>query len=183
MTDAMPAARRAAPRRALTLYLVRHAIAAPRGNDWPDDAKRPLTHKGRARMREIARGLARLGAEPDLVLTSPLLRAHETAEILVGDLRPPPKLQTAPALAPGHPQEVVAQLLENLPRAAVVALVGHEPGMGELAAWLLGTREPPTFKKGGVCCVETPRPVRAGSAQLIWFATPRMLRAVARARR
>ena len=65
------------------LYLVRHAIAAERGDKWPDDTKRPLTHKGAARMRQAVEGLRALGVEIDLVLTSPLVRAEQTADILV----------------------------------------------------------------------------------------------------
>ena len=62
-----------------TVYLVRHAIAAARDEKWPDDSKRPLTHEGAARMRRIVKGVVSLGVEIDLVLTSPLVRAVETA--------------------------------------------------------------------------------------------------------
>src|SRR5436853_7070712 len=64
------------------LYLIRHGIAEERGDRWPDDAKRPLTEDGIDRLRKEARGLARLGISIDLVLTSPLVRTKQTAEIV-----------------------------------------------------------------------------------------------------
>jgi phosphohistidine phosphatase len=61
----------------IELYLIRHAIAEERGDKWPDDAKRPLTLEGTARMRKAAKGLVRLGVKFDVVLTSPLVRARQ----------------------------------------------------------------------------------------------------------
>jgi len=161
------------------LYLVRHAIAAERGPAWPDDAKRPLTHKGIARMREIARGLRALDVTIDHVATSPLVRAKQTAEILVECLKPAPALAVMPALAPGVTPAEVGAALAQIKRAQTIALVGHEPGIGELAAWLVGARAPLPFKKGGVCRIDLPHVPPAGAGQLIWLATPRMLRALA----
>ena len=69
-----------------SIYLVRHAIAAERGDDWPDDAKRPLTHGGAAKMRRISRGLRALDPAIDLIAASPLVRARQTAEILAEGL-------------------------------------------------------------------------------------------------
>src|SRR5262245_41820779 len=83
------------------IYVVRHAIAEMRGEAWPDDSKRPLSEAGILRMRKNARGLLRLGVEIDVILTSPLVRARQTAEILAAtfDVRPP--LVVSDALAPG----------------------------------------------------------------------------------
>jgi phosphohistidine phosphatase len=152
-----------------TLYLVRHAIAAERGEEWPDDTKRPLTHEGAAKMRKAAAGLRDLDLGIDIVYTSPLVRAIETAEILVSGLKPTPVLRPLPSLAPGSPPVKVA-----------VALVGHEPGLGELAAWLIGARNPLTFRKGGVCRIDVPDQAAGRNGQLVWFATPKMLRALAK---
>ena len=74
------------------LYLVRHGLAEERGDAWPDDTKRPLTDEGISRMRKGARGLARLGLSVEVVLTSPLVRARQTAEILAAALDPRPSL-------------------------------------------------------------------------------------------
>jgi phosphohistidine phosphatase SixA len=73
----------------------------------------------------------------------------------------------------------VAEALAAHSKARAIALVGHEPGMGELAAWLLGARVPVPFKKGGICRIDVSEWPPARQGQLIWMATPRMLRALA----
>jgi phosphohistidine phosphatase len=161
-----------------TIYLVRHAIAADRGDGWPDDSKRPLTAKGISRMREVARGLRALGVRVDVVVTSPLVRAKQTAEVLVDALKPSQPLALAAGLAPGIAPPQAAEGLDSFRKARRLALVGHEPGLGELAAWLIGASAPLPFKKGGVCRIDVPilPPTRTG--QLVWMATPKMLRAL-----
>jgi len=161
-----------------SLFLVRHAIAMERGDEWPDDSQRPLTHDGAARMRRAVKGLATLNFTLDIVLTSPLVRAVQTAEILARGWSPHPEVVTFPALDIGVS---IPRLIEGLApygKASGVALVGHEPGIGELAAWLTGARVPLPFKKGAVCRIDVPAwpPTRQGA--LIWFATPKMLRAL-----
>ncbi len=160
------------------LLLVRHAIAMERGDEWPDDGLRPLTHEGAARLRRAVKGLASLGVPVDVVLTSPLVRAVQTAAILVRAWSPHPEMVTLPALDIGVSIPRVIEALAPYGKSAGLALVGHEPGMGELAAWLTGARVPLPFKKGGMCLIEMPTwpPTRQGA--LIWFATPRMLRAL-----
>jgi phosphohistidine phosphatase len=160
------------------LYLVRHAIAAERGPAWPDDAKRPLTHKGVARMRDVVRGLRALDVSVDLVATSPLVRAKQTAEILIDGLKPAPALTVLPALAPGVVPADIGAALAQLKKAQTLALVGHEPGLGELACWLIGAKAPLPFKKGGVARIDLPHVSPAGAGQLVWLATPKMLRAL-----
>jgi len=129
-------------------------------------------------MREVVRGLVTLGAEIEAIYTSPLVRAAHTAEILAAGLTARPEVTAISQLAPGHPPASAADALADRPRVRSVALVGHEPDMGEFAAWLLGTRVPPVFKKGGVCCLHTRWPLRPGTAELVWFATPKMLRSL-----
>jgi phosphohistidine phosphatase len=170
------------PLKTRTLYLVRHAIAAERGPRWPDDSRRPLTHRGRARMRDAIAGLTRLGVRPEVVLTSPLVRAAETAQLLLEGLDPAPSLAVSSALAPGQPSDAVARALDPYGSTTALALVGHEPGLGELAAWLIGATEPLVFKKGGVCRIDVKRLPPAGAGQLMWLATPAMLRGLARRR-
>lgn len=162
-----------------SLYLVRHAVAAERSDKWADDAERPLTHEGAARMRQIAKGLDALGVEVDLVLTSPLRRAAQTAEILAAGLGRHPEVVVLEALGPGGtPARVVDALLPH-GKARSIALVGHQPDLGELAAWLLGARMPLPFKKGGVCRIDVPDWPPARQGELVWFGTPKMLRALA----
>ena len=166
--------------KACSLYLVRHAIAAERGRQWPDDAKRPLTHKGAARMRQIVLGLRELGVEFDLVLTSPLVRARQTAELLIAGARSKPPLEQTDALAPGEPPVKVAAMLAKHSGRCSIALVGHEPDLGELAAWLVGAREPFEMKKGGVCRIDVESLTSRRPGALTWFVTPKMLRGMAK---
>lgn len=167
---------RPAPDNIRILYLVRHGIAAPRGEDWPDDTRRPLTPKGVARLGRIARGLRALDVAVDLVLTSPLVRAKQTAELLAAGLRPAPALVVTAVLAPGSSPAEVAAALAQFRQARRIALVGHEPGLGELAAWLIGAASPLAFKKGSVCRIDAPAPPPPGSGRLVWFAPPGVLR-------
>ncbi|MEO7191606.1 MAG: phosphohistidine phosphatase SixA [Vicinamibacterales bacterium] len=161
-----------------SLYLIRHGIAAERGDKWPDDTLRPLTHQGAVRMRHVVRGLQTLGTDIDLILTSPLVRAMETAELVSRGLESRPDVVSLPVLAPGGTPARVAEALAARAKVRGVALVGHEPDLGELAGWLIGSRTPLQFKKGGVCRIDCEDWPPARQNQLVWLATPRMLRGV-----
>ena len=163
----------------LEVYLVRHAIAAERGPEYPDDTKRPLTRDGIARFRRAAKALAALDVDVDQIITSPLLRTKQTAEILAQALRSRPPVVTAESLAPeGSPTDVFQELAKQL-RKGRVALVGHEPNLGELAARLIGSRTPIEFKKGAICRIDFEILPPKGPGHLRWFVTPRMLRKLA----
>jgi phosphohistidine phosphatase len=167
------------------LYLVRHAIAAERGPKYPKDDIRPLTRVGKARMKEVVAGWRKLKPRLDLILTSPLVRAQSTAEIVRDGLRDNVRLERFLTLAPGHrPIEVVAALAQlakpgKRKKPSVIALVGHEPDLGQLAAWLIGAREPVPFKKGGIARIDIIELPPKQNGQLIWHATPKLLRALA----
>lgn len=160
------------------LYLVRHGIAAERGKEWPDDSKRPLTHKGIARMREVTAGLQDLEVSFDLILTSPLVRARQTADLLHQGLGGSTPLEETALLAPGGKPADLIELLRSRKKADHVALVGHEPDLGQLAAFLIGARAPLVFKKGGVCRIDFEKLPPVPPGHLVWFALPRMLRAL-----
>jgi phosphohistidine phosphatase len=157
------------------IYIVRHAIAAERGDEYPDDAVRPLTPDGIDRFRQVARGLAWLDVRVDRILTSPLVRARQTADILADELPGKPQVIETDALVPGATFDELRTHLAEFSRCSSVALVGHEPGLGELAARLLGMRHPLAFKKGGVCRIDIETLPPAGPGELRWFAPPRML--------
>lgn len=160
----------------IELYLIRHGIAAERGESWPDDTKRPLTHKGVARLRREAQALDALGVSFDQIVTSPLVRTRQTAEVLAQSSGAKPPVATADALAPGGTTAQAIEELGKYSRRRRIAIVGHEPNIGELAAKLIGARAALEFKKGAICRidVETLPPARPG--HLRWFAPPRMLR-------
>ena len=160
------------------LYLIRHGVAEERGDAWPDDAKRPLTDDGTSRMRKAARGLSRLGVVFDIVLTSPLVRARQTAEIVAGGLAPRPSLVNIDALAPDSGYAALITELEKHARKPRIALVGHEPDIGELAARLIGSRHAIEFKKGAVCRIDLTAIPPSGPGELRWLMTPKILRMI-----
>lgn len=163
-------------RNAYELYLIRHGIAEGRGEAWPDDSKRPLTEEGIARLRKGTRGLALLTPDLDVVLTSPFVRTRQTADIVASAFNPRPPIVAIESLAPdGTPQAVLADL-EKQSRRTRIALVGHEPGIGELAARLAGSRHAFEFKKGAVCRIDVDTLPPAGPGTLRWCVTPKMLR-------
>ena len=167
----------------MRLILVRHAIAEDRAV-WAerskDDGLRPLTPDGRDRMKRAARGLAALEPKVALLATSPLVRARETAEILArawGGLEP----VESPLLAPGASPASLSAWLGRQRGADTVALVGHEPDLGEAAAYWLsgGAASFLAFKKGGAALIECAAAPREGGGVLQWFLTPGQLRALA----
>lgn len=162
------------------LYLVRHAIAAERGPDWPDDDKRPLTVEGIARFKSIVKGLQVLDVDVDLIVTSPLVRARQTAELLSAGLASRPSVRALGGLAPGHGAQEVLTQLARAARRRRVALVGHEPDLGQLAAHLVGASRPLAFRKGSVCRIDLQGLTADRAGTLVWFIPPKALRRLAR---
>lgn len=163
----------------LELYLIRHGVAAERGDDYPDDSKRPLTSGGISRLRKEARALEELNIGFDHIITSPLLRTRQTADVFAETLKSKPSVSTSDALAPaGAPTAVIQELGKHM-RKARIAIVGHEPNLGELAARLIGARNPLEFKKGAICRIDFEIFPPKGTGHLRWFVTPRMLREIA----
>ena len=162
------------------LYLVRHGIAAERGPDFPDDSKRPLVQKGIVRLRQSAQGLAALDVAFDVILTSPLTRARQTADVLAEGLPGKPAVHVIQSLAPGGTFTAFAEELEKYSKRSRIACVGHEPDLGQLAAKLIGARRPLEFKKGAICRIDLDGIPLNGPGHLRWFAPPRMLRRAAK---
>jgi phosphohistidine phosphatase len=154
----------------MQLWVVRHAIAAP-AQPGQGDAERPLTAEGRAAFLPMAKSLASRPIRPNAVLASPFVRARQTAELLGATLGCP----TSPCELLAEPPS--AELLALL-GAQDVALVGHEPWVSQLVAWLvfgrkeLGERLP--FERGAVAGLDG-RPVPGGMT-LRWFLAPDDLR-------
>ena len=161
---------------AAELYLIRHGVAAERGDAYPDDNKRPLTDDGVRRLRKIAAGLVEIGVGFDVVLTSPLVRAKQTAELIASELKPDPPISVTDALSPGAAYASVLDELGKHARRRRIALVGHEPGMGALAARLMGFRHALEFKKGAIARIDVAALPPTGAGSLVWFLTPKLLR-------
>lgn len=162
------------------LYLVRHAIAADRGSEWRDDSKRPLTERGINRFKDAVKGLRRLDVVVDEIFTSPLVRARQTADILAAGLDGKPPIKVLDALAPGHTAASVMAQLARVAKRRRIALIGHEPDLGELAAHLIGAGRALPFKKGGVCRIDLGSLTSKHAASLTWFLPPNFLRQVKR---
>lgn len=167
----------------MQLLVIRHAIAEEReahaaagGHD--DD--RPLTPFGKRRMRRNAKGLRRAATHIEVLASSPLVRAQQTARIVADEYRIP-DVEVVEALRPDrHPRELLAWLSRQ-PADATVAVVGHDPHVSSLVLWsLAGSDEPvAVFKKGGVALLEFDRKPAAGKARLHWLLTPAQLRDLA----
>jgi phosphohistidine phosphatase len=162
----------------MKILVIRHAIAVERGTHGIPDDERPLTLEGKARFEKAARGLSHIVDTPDEILTSPLPRARQTAEIAAHAFDAGPPVD-AKALIEARPADV-ARLLASWREAELVALVGHEPSLSELIATWLGadTGERFPLRKGGAVLLDMPGDPRRG-ANLIWALPPRILRALA----
>jgi phosphohistidine phosphatase len=160
----------------MILYLVRHGIAVDRTDPKsPPEAERPLTAKGVQKTRSAALGLKELGAKPDALLTSPYVRAAQTAEIFAEALGcPPQKIRASEALKPaGNPAEIIREISQL--KVKEVICFGHAPHLDQMIAQLSGARGVFTgLKKAGVACFE--QAARNGRWELIWILTPKMLR-------
>ena len=159
----------------MKLYLVRHAIAEDL-TDQEDDNLRPLTDKGRKKMHQIARALEELGVQPDLIVSSPYVRASQTASILAKELKYKEELAYSDLLMPmGEPSDMIGEINEKF-SVDELMLVGHEPNLGSLASVLLtgGPDLSVNFKKGGVCCLSADDLHYDRKASLEWLVTPKI---------
>ncbi len=161
----------------MIIYLVRHGIAISReGPNAPAEAERYLTPKGIEKTKAVARGLRALSLQPELMLSSPYLRAIQTAEIVCSALEyPENKLRRTDAL---KPEAKPAALFEELSRlkAEEVMCFGHAPHMDEAIAYALRASSAFTaLKKSGVACLEM-ESLSPPRGALVWLQTPKMLR-------
>lgn len=169
----------------MDLYLLRHGDAVDRATGgYARDDERPLTDAGRAEVRQAAKALAALGVgrDLDLLLTSPLVRAAQTAAIVAKILGPRHGPLASDALAPGgRPEAVLRALHGHGAEIERAILVGHMPDLGKLAGWLVWGRDDAivTLRTAGVCRVELPPRAAPGDGELRWLLPPRLLRRLA----
>lgn len=131
------------------VHFIRHAQAIARSTELPDEI-RNLTCRGRKRFRQVAARLKKTAIDPDLIITSPKVRAVQTAEILSETLRFSGEVQVSTALAAGPDLEFLGNLLRTKSEARELVIVGHEPGLGKLIGELLQLSPPCHLPKGGV---------------------------------
>lgn len=152
----------------MRLYLVRHAEAIERSGATPD-ASRYLTPKGRTAFRRIARRAREAGIAPEVIFTSPLLRAVQTAEILAERLKHEGPVVVANELSPGFDDRALRSLLAGAGSLAEAAFVGHEPDLGDLAALLLSLRGDFPLRKGAVVALEVEGTAQRGAGKFLWM--------------
>ena len=162
----------------MELFIIRHADAAPLGDHGvAEDAARPLTPRGIEQSQMIAAALSRLGVQLAAIVTSPLVRAKQTAEEIVRSWpSPPPALHMCTHLGPGGKRKKIARMLESL-ALDTVAVVGHEPDLSRFAAWLIGGKKAKLgLAKAGIAGLHSDDGFGKGSCTLTWLAPPEHLR-------
>ena len=163
----------------MELYLLRHGIATERGQKIRGgDAQRPLTPKGRRKVRRIAKAMRGLELSFDLILSSPLLRARQTADIVAEEFKLAEQCKLSSHLAPeGDPRDLIRELKRLHRGSRKVLLVGHEPYLSNLMATLLAGQPviDVNLKKGGICLLSIDSLQNGRCATLQWLLTPRQM--------
>jgi phosphohistidine phosphatase len=162
----------------MQLYIVRHGIAVDREDPkCPPDPERYLTEEGVDKTKQVAAGVAAMGVTADLLLTSPYVRAVQTAEIFAAALEcSKQKIRRTDLLLPGAEPSSLFRDLAKERQASSVFLFGHAPHLDDIIATALGSKRHLTaLKKAGVALVELKR-ISPPLAELVWLATPKLLR-------
>ena len=163
----------------MDLYVLRHGVASTRDLPaWPNDDERPLTAKGIRRMKRQVRGMNSIGLSFDVILTSPLVRAVQTARIVHRRLDDPGELVTSGALAPsGDARALIDEIAADYSSANSVMLVGHEPYLSALVSLLVtgDTRPVVRLKKGALCKLRVPSLAYGRCGWIEWSLTPRQM--------
>jgi phosphohistidine phosphatase len=162
----------------MQLYIVRHGIAIDREDPkCPPDPQRYLTEEGVKKTEQVAKGVASLGITADLFLTSPYIRAAQTAEIFAAALEyAKQKIRRTDLLLPGAEPSLLFRELAKDRQASSVFLFGHAPQLDDIVATALGSKRHVTsLKKAGVALIELKR-ISPPIGLLAWLATPKLLR-------
>ncbi len=164
----------------MEIFLLRHGLAIERGTPgFKDDSQRPLLPKGKKQLKKVYRAMAEMGLEFDLILSSPFLRAKETAVIIALGLKSLKRLKLSEALEPGKDPLPLVRDLQKLKSApGKILLVGHEPFLSRLVS-LLTTGGPGLqldFAKAGLCKLEVEKLKTGKCAALAWLLTPRQMK-------
>ncbi len=164
----------------MKIHILRHGIAVMRDDlDVGNDSGRQLTAKGKRQLRQTATAMKQMGLRFDLILSSPYLRARQTAEIVAESLKLTKRLKFSDALEPdGSLKNLIGQLNESKPAPENVLLVGHEPYLSCLISLLTtgGMDLAMDFKKGGLCKLEIEKLSHGRCATLVWLLTPRQMK-------
>ena len=158
----------------MIVYFLRHGLAGVREAWQGDDAKRPLTKKGIKNLVTQAKTLARLDLQLDVIITSPLTRACQTADIVARALKMVAQLKQDERLAPGFGRDDLEQVLADHPQAKTIMLVGHEPDFSLTISALIGGGKV-VLKKGGLARADITATAPL-QGNLVWLLPPKSLR-------
>jgi phosphohistidine phosphatase len=162
----------------MKLYILRHGDAAEHGDPRYKENERPLTAKGIQRTKQLAHVLREMEISFDAILTSPLTRARETAEIIARGLKAQESMRFSEHLTPsGSMEELVHQINTIRPATKSIVLVGHEPYLSGFISLLCtgGPGLPMVFKKGALCRLEVQVLSCGKCAKLDWLLQPRVI--------
>jgi phosphohistidine phosphatase len=163
----------------MNLYLLRHGIAADIGEAGiTQDSQRPLTAEGIAKLKRGAAAMRALELKFDVILSSPFVRARETAELVAGALHAQDRLKLEPGLAcGGEMREVIRRLATRKPAPDSALLVGHEPDLSRLISLLVSGDAgfPVTMRKGGFCKLSATPLLYGRCATLELLLTPKQM--------
>jgi len=152
----------------MRIYLVRHSEAVDRVPPMPD-AARSLSARGRVSFREMACRFRDAGGAPTRIVTSPFIRAVQTAEILSETLRYEGEVVADPRLSPGFDVAALRSVLDDCPSEREIAFVGHEPDMGDILTRLLSLRQAYAMRKGAIAALDLPIAGNPLRADLVWL--------------
>jgi phosphohistidine phosphatase len=161
----------------MILYFLRHASAGESLSDPKKDKKRPLDETGVKQSHSVGRALAALEVQPEIIISSPLTRAMQTASLVANELGFEGKIQVEAALTPEGSYSDFVDMLRRVASAESVIIVGHNPNFSDFLGKTIGGRSSPAdidLKKGGVARVE----MRRSGGRLTWYFTPKMLAAL-----
>ena len=165
----------------MELVFLRHGLAVDKEEWKGKDEDRPLTAEGVDKTKEVVRGLRALKVCPDVILSSPLLRARETAEIAKKGLSSDAKVELADELTPSAAPDRLIARLADLAEKPVVLCVGHEPHLSTTISAMVSGKTAASFevKKAGACCIRFTGIPKAGAGTLLWLLPPKVLRLIA----
>jgi len=162
----------------MNLYILRHGIAVDHGAaGFENDDERPLTGKGERKLWAIAEAMKALEISFDLILSSPLVRARQTAEIVADALKCRKRMEITDTLAPQESAKPLIEYLRDQGAVDDVVLVGHEPFLSRLIASLISGNSDTSvlLKKGGFCKLSTDDLKHGKCAILEWLLTPKQM--------
>jgi phosphohistidine phosphatase len=165
----------------MELYILRHGIAVPRGTPGYPDDDRPLTEEGVEKMKAGAKGIAQVVSGFDVIISSPLVRALDTAKITAKAAAYKNEIVITEFLIPGTPMKTLLKFLEGYKDKERVLIAGHEPQLGFIASNLIGAEDSVImFKKGGICRIDITSLTSGEKGTLVWSMTPKQLRLLAK---